>query len=145
MRGLRLADGDLLLSDAGRCEVVTGQAKLIQTLSLWLREPLGAGFVTVNFGTRLDDMVGEIGDDAALAEAADEVRRVLRLYQADQFEAVKEAQEEGQLFRFTRDEILDSIGDVRASWISETQIGVTAQIGTGAGTTASVYLEMGGE
>src|SRR5688500_1198097 len=116
----------------------------MQHLALWLREPLGTGYVTVSLGSRLSELIGQAGDEAVLDEAAEEVRKVLRTYQASQFEDVKEAREEGTLANFSRAEILDQIVGVKAAWLpGRTGVAVTATIRTGAGSTAAVYVKMG--
>ncbi len=55
---MRVVDGDIQLGVGQRLDFVYGKNKLLQDLSLWLMEPLGTGFTTPNFGSRLDSMSG---------------------------------------------------------------------------------------
>lgn len=118
MQSLALAHGDLVVS-SGRCAMVTGRDKLLQDLSLWLRERLGVGYTTPVFGSRLPDMVGSVATEETEADIQSEVTRILSLYQTYQYNMIKAAQENGVPIQYSKNEILDEIRNIKTRMLSD--------------------------
>lgn len=137
MRNFKIEDGDLVLNSAKRADLVDGEAKLLQDLTLWLQEPIGTGFTTPSFGTTLHDMIGSgnIEDHALEVEA--EVQRMLSLYQSTQIEQIKDANNNGRLALYSKREVLYDIVDVQTQVILD-RILVTAKIRNGRGNAISL-------
>lgn len=140
MKSFRVREGDLVVT-AGSAEAVTGQDKLIQDLTLWLKEPIGAGFTTPSFGSVLTDMIGRGDPEVAALEIQSEVQRVLSLYQAYQFEKIKAARLNGRLHAFSRREILNRILSVQAVAVGNA-VQVRVHIQTGGGDEVQIPVSV---
>lgn len=114
MKNFKIHEGDLVLGPTKHVEMVRGRSKLIQDLSLWLLEPLGTGWTTPGFGSTLWELIGGQMSEETIAEALNEVERVLSLYQQDQVQKIQQARLQGRLSLYSRTEILDVIEDVKA-------------------------------
>lgn len=112
MKSLRIQNGDVVLGAGNRAAFVTGKDKLIQDLKLWLMEPLGIGWLTPNFGSTLSELIGEGTADELADDIADEIRRILGLYQQWQIQRISEARTGGTLGYFAKSEILDTVESV---------------------------------
>lgn len=118
MKALALRHGDLVL-DSGRCVTVSGRDKLIQDLSLWLRERISVGPTTPTFGSRLIDMVGSSYTDETLTDIETEILRILSLYQAYQLNRIKASYENGEPIRYLAHEVLDEVREVRTRALAD--------------------------
>lgn len=132
MRSLQIRDGDLVLGVGRRAALVYGKEKLLQDLRLWLLEPFGMGFTTKQWGSRLGEFVGGSNPELFQAEVESEIRRILTLYQAWQYERVQQAQYDGQTRNWSRSEILAEITEV-SSQVFMDRIVVRVEIRTLAG------------
>lgn len=99
--------------------MVSGRAKLLQDMSLWLRERFAVGPTTPAFGSRLIDMVGSSNTEEMLTDVETEILRVLSLYQAYQLNRIKTAQENGEPIRYTAHEILDEVRSIRTRALAD--------------------------
>jgi phage baseplate assembly protein W len=78
---LMIRNGDLSVLGS-ECQVVSGQAKLQQDLTLWLLERYGSDRWHPAFGSNLQSYIGSLISPATKANAYNEIIRVLNNYQA---------------------------------------------------------------
>jgi hypothetical protein len=144
MRNFRVTDGDLDITTSRRADMVMGRDKLVQDLTLWLLEPLGTGFTTPGFGSTLNTVVardsvgrqqgrfiGRSMNDQMVADVEAEIDRILSLYQQNQIQTIRQAQIQGRLYLYSRQEILNSIDNITTT-IDLDRVIVRAAITTGA-------------
>ena len=78
---LAIKNGDLAVQGS-QCQVVSGQAKLQQDLTLWMLERYGSNRMHPTFGSQLQNYIGGIVSPATQANAYNEIVRVMNNYQA---------------------------------------------------------------
>jgi len=139
MKTLQVSNGDIVLDQGGRLQFVQGSSKLVQDLALWLKEPIGAGFTTPNFGSVLTSLVGSSETSAIVAQVQAEVSRILGLYQSQQLIDLQSAQNTAQLSNWNKSEIITTINSINVS-TSYTTINVYVDITTLAGSNLSLNL-----
>lgn len=155
MKNFRITNGDLALASNGRVDMVRGQDKLSQDLTLWILEPIGQGFTTPSFGSILDSFdsngnhrfIGRNIDAQTLSEIRAEVDRILNLYQQHQIETIKISQIRGELDLYSKKEILNEIVSINADTTPDelTAIIVDAKIRTAAGQSIALAIQSGDE
>jgi len=139
MKTLQVTNGDIQLDSGGRLQFLQGTSKLVQDLTLWLKEPLGTGFTTPNFGSTLPSMIGGTIGTATIVQIQAEVQRILNLYQSQQILSLKTAQNLSQLGYWNKSEIINSINSVQASQ-SYNSIVVNVTMTSLANTQLSIAL-----
>ena len=139
MKTLQVTNGDIQLDSGGRLQFLQGTSKLVQDLTLWLKEPLGTGFTTPNFGSTLPSMIGGTIGTATIVQVQAEVQRILNLYQSQQILSLKTAQNLSQLGYWNKSEIINSINSVQASQ-SYNSIVVNVTMTSLANTQLSIAL-----
>ena len=139
MKTLQVTNGDIQLDSGGRLQFLQGTSKLVQDLTLWLKEPLGVGFTTPNFGSTLPSMIGGTIGTATIVQVQAEVQRILNLYQSQQILSLKTAQNLSQLGYWNKSEIINSINSVQASQ-SYNSIVVNVTMTSLANTQLSIAL-----
>jgi len=142
VKSLQIVSGDLVLSPSGRARTVEGLDKLRQDLHLWLSEPLGIGYTTASFGTRLNDLMFGSNDELSRQNVQSEVLRVISVYKAWQGERLLQTQSLGLLSNWKKSEIIAQIVEVVATRVL-TSIVVKVVLTTLAGETISVELQSG--
>lgn len=85
---LKLRNGDLVAEGASLA-TVTGESKLFQDLRLALLEPLGFDNLHPNYGSSLEDLLGETDLSYLSLEIENEVSRVVQELQFQQLERAK--------------------------------------------------------
>jgi len=113
MKTITVSNGDIQLSN-GKIQFSTGSDKLVQDITRWLKEPLGTGYTTPNFGSTLVGMVGEAQNVNSTSIIENEVFRVLQLYQGQQILSLQQAQNAAQLSYWNKGEIIQSIVSINA-------------------------------
>lgn len=155
MQNFQLTDGDLNITKSKRVSMVTGRDKLVQDLTLWLMEPLGAGYMTPGFGSTLNTFtdrdeqnrqqgafVGRYFTEQLAAEIIAEIDRVLNLYQQNQIQKIHTAQVRGTLYLYTLSEILNSIDDIEGS--QDTDVAnIQVTLTTGANSQITFMAQVG--
>lgn len=145
MRSFRVENGDLALSPGRIVDFVQGQNKLVQDLTLWLLEPYGIGYTTPAFGSLLLSMIGTAFGEGQLADVESEVNRILELYQANQFQRIKAARDNGKLYLYTKREILNQIGQITSTQLLDhAQIQVGIKTASGQDTQIAAILDDNG-
>jgi len=139
MKTLQVSNGDIVLDNGGRLQFVQGSNKLIQDLALWLKEPIGTGFTTPNFGSILPSLVGSSETAAVIAQVQSEVSRILGLYQSQQLLDLQSAQNTSQLANWNKSEIISTINSIDVS-SSYTTINIYVGITTLAGANLTLSL-----
>jgi len=114
MKTITVSNGDIQLNN-GKLAFSYGANKLAQDIALWLKEPLGTGWTTPNFGSLLPGMIGKAQTSNIVSSIENEVIRVLQLYQGQQVIMLQQAQNAAQLSYWNRNEIIQSIVSVSAS------------------------------
>lgn len=142
MRSMKVVDGDLVIGPGRRADMVEGEEKLLQDLSLWLMEPLGVGETTPSFGSQLPDLIGQADPNTLTLEVQTEVSRLLSLYQANQLERLRSDRDAGLLSNWTKAELLDEIVDVSAITDGLDRVLVTAKIRNAVGATVDLSLSV---
>lgn len=120
MKTIRVEGGDLSVSVGQVLNYVHGQDKLLQDLELWLKEPLGQGYTTPNFGSLLEDQIGQLLTPETQTIIVNEIERVLGLYQNWQIEMLKKAKALNTLSYWTPGEILDRVSSITSTVLGDT-------------------------
>ena len=149
MKTLQVGNGDLQKDSGGRLQFVQGNSKLLQDLTLWLKENYGIGFTTPNFGSTLPAMVGSAITRSSMNEIQAEVQRVITLYQTQQFLALRQAQTTSQLANWNKSEIINSINSINVSsdpYTSYGNVQVAVSLTTLAGSSVdlTVFIDSNG-
>lgn len=141
MKSLQIHNGDIVLAAGGGLSFVRGSRKLVQDLSIWMREPVGSSPLVPRFGSLLPDMIGSASVELSLTAVNAEVRRILELYQADQQRRLQDAKRVGNLANWTRSEIIDEVIDIQ-SQIVQDSIQVIIRLRTLVGEEDVVELRL---
>ena len=141
MKTLQIQNGDILLDSGGKLQFIQGTSKLVQDLTLWLKEPLGVGYTTPNFGSLLSGMVGSSDASGMVAQVQTEVTRILNLYRNQQLLTLQSAQSGSQLSNWNKSEIISSINSVQVT-INLTTITVYVSLTSLAGSTVVLNLSI---
>jgi hypothetical protein len=136
MYTLKLKNGDLDLSDR-RGVAITGKAKLVQQLSLWITEHYGIDRFHEGYGCKLQDMVGGPHTDLFLRTVENEIRKTIETYMQIQAQGFEK---DPRLY--SRNEIVYQILAVNASFIDASSIQVSIYVRTLAGTDVTVSTEV---
>lgn len=112
MKTLQVKNGDIVLDSGGRLSFVVGSSKLVQDLSLWLREEYGVGYTTPNFGSLLPGMIGQSLTATMTAQVYSEVSRIIELYRIYQSQQLQLSQNASSLSNWNKSEIIQSIKDI---------------------------------
>lgn len=119
-----VADKDIRLKGSN-IGLAYGQAKLLQDLTMWLTERYRSDRFHSNYGSILDNFIGEVMDPMTAHEVEAEVHRVLQNYQTVQYRRMQE-----DPTTLSPEEILVDVEDVRAR-VSFDSVVVTVSITTG--------------
>ena len=141
MKTIQVSNGDIVLDNGGRLQFNQGNNKLLQDLALWLKEPLGVGFTTPNFGSLLNGMVGSSSASGILTQIQTEITRILNLYRNQQLLVLQTAQSSSQLSNWNKSEIISSIDSVQVS-LNQTTIIVYVSITSLSGSVVTLNLSI---
>ena len=134
---LKVVNGDLSVT-AGKFDLVQGQDKLIQDLTLWLVEKYRDDRFHPTFGSILDNFIGGvINANDTIVRVQSETLRVLSNYQQTQLARFKETPN-----KFQPSELLQSVNGVNVS-LSYDKVIVLIRITTQARTTTSLSVGFG--
>ena len=134
---LKVVNGDLSIT-AGKFDLVQGQDKLTQDLTLWLVEKYRDDRFHPTFGSILDSFIGGvINADDTIVRVQSETLRVLSNYQQIQLARFKETPN-----KFQPSELLQSVNGVNVS-LSYDKVIVFIRITTKARTTTSISVGFG--
>ncbi|HEY6020544.1 MAG TPA: hypothetical protein VIY48_11845 [Candidatus Paceibacterota bacterium] len=134
---LKVVNGDLSIK-GGRFEVVSGQEKLKQDLTLWLTERYRDDRFHPTYGSILDGYIGGvINAQDTIVRVQSETLRVLSNYQQIQLARFKESPS-----KFQPSELLQAVNGVNVS-LSYDKVIVLIRITTVARTTASISVGFG--
>ena len=139
MKTIQVQNGDIQLDTGGKLVFLQGSQKLIQDLSLWLQEDLGAGYTTPNFGSTLNSLIGGPNIESTVAMIQSEVQRILGLYQAQQLLDLQSAQSKAALSNWNKSEIINQINSVTAEQ-SYSSVIVNVSLTTLANVTMSLKI-----
>ncbi|AVO24995.1 baseplate protein [Rhodococcus phage Finch] len=104
---LGIKDGDIELRGSS-IAIVHGVDKLKQDVSIWLRERYRSDRFHSDYGSVLDNWIGQVIDRGTEAMVQAEVLRVLQNYQTRQYRMLQETPE-----RLSMDEVLVSIQEIQ--------------------------------
>jgi len=138
MKTITVSNGDIQLN-SGKIQFSVGSDKLIQDLSLWLKEPIGTGYTTPNFGSTLTSMIGGSQSGSTVSMVTHEIIRVLQLYQGQQIIYLQNAQNSAQLSNWNKSEIIQSVTSVDVS-ISNTTVLASVTVITLSNSTINLNL-----
>jgi len=139
MKTIQVQNGDIALDSGGRLQFVQGTSKLVQDLTLWLKENYGIGFTSPNFGSLLPGLIGAPMTGGTLARVRTEVTRIISLYQSQQILALKQSQTRAQLSNWNKSEIINSIDSIVVT-PNYTSINITVGLTTLSGSTLSLTI-----
>lgn len=150
----KIINGDLAIGAGRNFEVVSGRAKLLQDLRLWVLERIGTDSATPTYGSRLDGgiineqeiptFIGRFINDQVAADIRAEVVSLVQRYQQGQFEKVR-----NETILYTgkntldADELIQSLDNVRVK-ADGTTIIVSVDITTMANNTVTLTLPVTG-
>jgi phage baseplate assembly protein W len=140
MKTIQVSNGDIQLN-SGKIQFLVGSNKLAQDISLWLKEPLGTGYTTPNFGSLLTQMVGGNQNSTTVSTVTNEITRVLQLYQGQQILSLQAAQNSAQLANWNRSEIIQNIASVNVT-LSNTSILANIVVDTLNNTTVTLNMSI---
>jgi hypothetical protein len=132
---LKVVDGDLV-QQGSELAIVSGQEKLYQDMSLWLRERYGVDRSHPNYGSRLPDFIGGVIESHTRVRVYNEVLRILNNYQN-----MQTAHFTANPSKFSVAELMASIDDVTID-INYDTVNVTVRVSNPAGGT-SVAISAG--
>lgn len=133
---LRITNGDLDAS-TNVLGVVFGVEKLTQDLSLWLRERFGLDRFHPNYGSTLDNYIGNVIDNISQHELEVETTRVLSLYQQIQYVALQ--RDPG---KYSLDELLNKVDEIKCQ-LSYDTVNINVKFTTAQGTPGVVNQIVG--
>lgn len=139
MYDLALKDGDLFIGDNGH-KLVTGLPRVIQGLSIALREEYGVDRFHPTSGSALQGLIGSAVSGASLPFFVEsEVRRVVENWMQAQFLMFRDGatQSMGGTSGVRSDEIVTAIRDIQVS-VREDRVAVLVSLETLAGTEATL-------
>lgn len=120
-----VAEKDILLKGSN-VGLVYGKNKLLQDLTLWLTERYRSDRFHSNYGSILDNFIGDVIDPMTAHEVEAEVERVLQNYQMVQYRRMQD-----DPTRFSPEEVLVEVTDVKAK-IDYDSVVVVISIVTGS-------------
>jgi phage baseplate assembly protein W len=129
----QIVDGDIATTGS-TINLVQGTDKLVQDLSLWLRELYGVDRFHPSFGSILDTFIGGVMSPGAEVQVQAEIMRVLQNYQTIQLQAFKNTPA-----LFSPAELLQQILGVTVT-ISYDQVDALVSFMTAQGTVASTAI-----
>jgi hypothetical protein len=147
VKSLQVQNGDLVAS-SGSLVFAQGSSKLIQALTLWLKEPLlgippiGPGFTTPSFGSVLESYIGQSNVGLMQTQVKAEVLRILGLYNQTQLSQLQKAQTVGSLNYWDKSEIIQRVISVDVSSTTN-QITASVAIQTLANNSLSLDIIVG--
>lgn len=106
--------------------IVHGRSKLLQDLTLWLTERYRSDRFHSNYGSILDNFIGDVMDPLTSHEVESEVMRVLQNYQTVQYRRMQ-----SDPTNLSPEEILIEVEDVKAR-VSFDSVIVVVSITTGS-------------
>ena len=141
MQGLAVVNGDIVVGQSGY-QMVSGQAKVLQDLTLATQEPYGSDQYHPGWGSYLD---GYIGQDPKTVEslAQTEVMRLVSNYMTVQQYQQSQAMANGQSSPFNNEDYVTGITSLSASQ-DLTSITVQAGVQTASGSTVGLSTTVGG-
>jgi hypothetical protein len=132
-----VVNGDLSIT-AGKFDLVDGQAKLVQDLSMWLIERYRDDRFHPTYGSILDGYIGGvINAQDTIVRVQSEVLRVLSNYQQIQLARFKQVPT-----KFQPSELLQQVNGVDVS-LNYDQVIVLIRITTAAKTSTTVTVGLG--
>jgi len=140
MKTIEVSNGDIQLVN-GKIQFAVGSSKLVQDLTLWLKEPIGTGFTTPNFGSLLPQMVGGNQNSTTVSTVTNEITRILQLYQGQQAIYLQNAQNSAQLSNWNKSEIIQNVVSVQVS-IQATSIIANIVLNTLNNTTINLNMSI---
>jgi phage baseplate assembly protein W len=140
MKTIAVSNGDIQLSN-GKIQFAIGSTKLAQDLNRWLKEPLGTGFTTPNFGSLLPGMVGGNQNTTTVSTVTNEITRVLQLYQGQQAIYLQNAQNTAQLANWNKSEIIQEVVSINVT-IQNTSILAAVTIKTLTGSLLDLNMSI---
>lgn len=120
-----VAEKDILLKGSN-VGLVYGKNKLLQDLTLWLTERYRSDRFHSNYGSILDNFIGDVIDPMTAHEVEAEVERVLQNYQMVQYRRMQD-----DPTQFSPEEVLVEVTDVKAK-IDYDSVVVVISIVTGS-------------
>lgn len=142
MRGLKIEQGDLVLSGGAYAEV-TGAQKVAQDLRLALVEPLGTDRFHPGWGSRLSDFIGHPLTEAVRFDVQQEAARVVGNYVSVQRDKIQADVAADRKSRYLTADILTAVDSVQATSVQDV-VQVQVRVRTGAGQSVSVTAAAGG-
>jgi hypothetical protein len=130
VKSIQINNGDIVLTN-GSLTFVQGSQKLIQSLTLWLTEPMygnppqGPGFTTPAFGSHLLSFIGTSNFQSQATQIKSEVFRILTLFQQNQIYQLQHATTAGGLSLWNKSEVIKTIDSVEVIPPSNTTLGPT--------------------
>jgi hypothetical protein len=141
MRGLALVNGDIVVGQSGYVEV-TGQAKVLQDMTISTQEPYGSDPYHPGWGSYLNNYVG--GDPTSTPPLAQsEVVRLVQNYMTVQTYNQAQALAAGNSSPYTNDDFVTGLASLTVSQ-DNSSLTVNASLMTASGQTVGVVSTVGG-
>lgn len=144
MRSIQVEDGDIV-RNSGQLAFADGETKLIQDLTLWLKEPgygnppQGPGYTTPSFFSLLETYIGQSNSGLMQTQVKAEILRILGLYQETQIQRLREASTFATLSYWNKSQVIERVSSVDVSSTNDT-ITATVIIYTLANTILPLNL-----
>jgi hypothetical protein len=134
-------NGDIVTGQSGY-QMVSGQAKVLQDLTVATQEPYGSDPYHPGWGSYLDSYVGQ-DPSIVQALATSEISRLVSNYMTVQQYQQTQALAAGQSSPFTNDDYVTGIASMTTT-SDLTSITVNAAVSTASGATVGVSTTVGG-
>jgi hypothetical protein len=141
VQGFALVNGDIVTGQSGY-QMVSGQAKVLQDLTVATQEPYGSDPYHPGWGSYLDSYVGQ-DPSTVQALATSEISRLVSNYMTVQQYQQTQALAAGQSSPFTNDDYVTGIASMTTT-SDLTSITVNAAVSTASGATVGVSTTVGG-
>jgi hypothetical protein len=141
MQGFALVNGDIQTGQSGYV-MVSGQAKVLQDLTVATQEPYGSDPYHPGWGSYMNNYVGQ-DPSAVPALAQTEVTRLVSNYMQTQQYQQTQALAAGQSSPFTNDDYVTGLASMTTAQDLDS-ITVSASVLTASGATVGVSTTVGG-
>jgi hypothetical protein len=136
MYGIKIAEGDFVVTGGGRTKDVTGRDRIKQELAAWILEPFQFDPYNPTFGSVLGLNIGQPLTDDIVWDVQTEVTRVVNnyiVYQSKQIQAAQSRDDKSWFgYIWHRDDVIEDFRGVSV-YRSGTALKVVVSLTTAAG------------
>jgi hypothetical protein len=140
MRAFKITNGDLVIGRSGYGET-TGQAKIVQDLTIAVLTPYGFDRFHPGYGSVLESKIGQPETTLTISNIQAEVQRVISNYIVSQQAVLQAYQARGYRSPYSNSDLVAGVQAINVTTQTDTAV-INAEIRTLAGQTASVTTQV---